>query len=91
MVAVKDNQPTLHRHIKRAAALRRPTSRYISTEKTRDRVTTRVIEVFNDLTGISSQWTGIKSLIKVERSGTRGGKRYHEIVCYISSLIRTAS
>lgn len=48
------------------------------------------MEVFHDLNGIDPQWTGIKSLIRVERAGTRGGKQSHEIVCYISSLIRTA-
>ncbi len=90
VIAVKDNQPKLHRHIKRVAALRSPASRYIATEKTRDRLTTRTVEVFHDLNGIDLGWTGIKSLIRVERVGTRGRKQYHEVVCYISSLIRTA-
>jgi predicted transposase YbfD/YdcC len=90
VIAVKNNQPKLHRHIQRIATLTKPTSRYIQTEKTRDRLTTRTVEVFDDLDGIDPQWTGIKSLIRVERVGTRGGKQYHEIVCYISSLIRTA-
>ncbi len=42
------------------------------------------------MNGIDPAWTGIKSLIRVERVGTRGGKKYHEIICYISSLICTA-
>lgn len=42
------------------------------------------------MNGIDPQWAGIKSLIRVERVGTRGGKQYHQIVCYISSLIGTA-
>jgi predicted transposase YbfD/YdcC len=90
VIAVKDNQPKLHRHIQRIAALRSPTSRYIATEKTRDRLTTRTVEVFHDLNGIDSGWTGIKSLIRVERVGTRGRKQYHEVVCYISSLNSSA-
>lgn len=53
-------------------------------------MTTRIVEVFHDLNGIDPQWTGIKSLIRVERVGTRKGKKYHEIACYISSLICTA-
>jgi predicted transposase YbfD/YdcC len=53
-------------------------------------VTTRTVEVFDDLNGIDSSWVGIKSLIRVERTGTRAGQPYHEIVCYISSLIHTA-
>lgn len=90
MIAVKDNQPKLHNHIKRVASERKPTSFDIRTEKTRDRVTTRKVEVFDDLKGIDPEWTGIKSLIKVERTGTRAGKEYHEIICYISSLMLSA-
>ncbi|MEI2581242.1 ISAs1 family transposase [Scytonema sp. PRP1] len=90
MIAVKDNQPTLHRYIKRIAALRKPVSRHLETEKTRDRFITRSVEVFNDLTGISPQWTGIKSLIRVERVGTRTGKAYRQVVHYISSIVSTA-
>ena len=90
VIAVKDNQPKLHRHIQRVTATNKPASRYIATEKTRDRFTTRTAEVFHDLNGIDPGWTGIKSLIRVERVGTRGGKQYHEVVCYISSLKSTA-
>ncbi len=42
------------------------------------------------MNGIDPSWLGIKSLIRVERTGTRAGKPYHEVVCYISSLIHTA-
>jgi predicted transposase YbfD/YdcC len=87
VMAVKDNQPKLHSHIKRIAAMIKPKSRVIETEKTRDRFTTRIVEVYHDVSGIDPEWMGIKSLIKVERYGTRKGKKYHEIVCYISSLI----
>lgn len=90
VIAVKDNQPKLHRHIQHIAATRKPTSRIIETEKTRDRLTTRTVEVFQNVNGVDPEWTGIQSLIRVERIGTRKGKKYHEIVCYISSLICTA-
>ncbi len=90
VIAVKDNQPKLHRNIQQIAATRKPTSRRVETEKTRDRLTTRTVEVFHDVNGIDPEWKGVQSLIRVERSGTRKGKKYHEIVCYISSLIRTA-
>ena len=90
VIAVKDNQPKLHSHIQRISAMKKPTSRVIETERTRNRFTTRILEVFPDVSGIDPEWTGIKSLIKVERYGTRNGKKYHEIVCYISSLICSA-
>ncbi|MBD2604040.1 hypothetical protein H6G81_05730 [Scytonema hofmannii FACHB-248] len=57
----------------------------MATERTRDRVTTRTVEVFNDLNGISREWVGLKSLLKVERTGTRAGKAYHQVAYYISS------
>ncbi|WP_016877514.1 hypothetical protein ACF3DV_33570 (plasmid) [Chlorogloeopsis fritschii PCC 9212] len=46
-------------------------------QRTRNRVTTSTVQIFNDLTGISQQWIGLKSLIKVERIGTPAGKPYH--------------
>ena len=54
-------------------------------------MTQRTVSVFHNLVGISPAWIGIKSLIQVKRVGTRAGKKYHEIVCYISSLLRTAA
>lgn len=42
------------------------------------------------MNGIDPSWVGIKSLIRVQRTGTRAGKPYHQVVCYISSLIHTA-
>lgn len=90
VIAVKENQPKLHAHIHNVAQMKKPVSRNVSIERTRDRVTQRTVSVFHNLTGISPDWSGIKSLIKVERVGTRKGKKYHEIVCYISSLMRTA-
>ena len=91
VIAVKDNQPKLHHHIQQVDLTKKPSSRDVQTERTRDRVTQRTVSVFHDLVGISPAWAGIKSLIKVERVGTRAGKKYHEIVCYISSLIQTAA
>lgn len=90
MVAVKGNQPSLHRFVQQTTSHSPPTSRYITTERTRNRVTTRTVQVFNDLRGISPQWVGLQSLIKVERTGTRAGKPYHQVAYYISSLTAAA-
>ncbi|MBE9166689.1 ISAs1 family transposase [Pleurocapsales cyanobacterium LEGE 06147] len=59
-------------------------------QTTRNRLTTRTVEVFDDLNGIDPSWVGIKSLIQVSRTGTRADKPSHQVVCYISSLIHTA-
>jgi predicted transposase YbfD/YdcC len=90
VIAVKENQPKLHFYIQNVADTKKPASRDVSIERTRDRVTQRTVAVFHNLRGISPEWIGIKSLIRVERVGTRKGNKYHEIVCYISSLMRTA-
>jgi predicted transposase YbfD/YdcC len=89
-IAVKRNQKNLYRQIQHNTTHSRPTSRHIATERTRDRVTTRTVEVFNDLNGISREWVGLESLLKVERTGTRAGKAYHQVTYYISSLVRSA-
>ncbi|MFO5528137.1 MAG: hypothetical protein ACLBM1_09955 [Cuspidothrix sp.] len=49
MIAVKDNQPKLHRYIQRIAAQQKPKSRCIETDKSRNRLTTRTVEVFDDV------------------------------------------
>lgn len=86
VIAVKRNQPLLHDQIQHNTTHSKPTSRYITTERSRNRLTTRTVQVFQTLTGISHQWAGLKSLIKVERTGTRAGKPYDHLAYYISSL-----
>lgn len=86
MIAVKGNQPSLHRLIKQQASTSRHASRHITRERTRNRVTTRTVQVFQPLTGNHQQWSGLKSLIQVERTGTRAGKAYRQVAYYISSL-----
>ncbi|NEQ19200.1 MAG: ISAs1 family transposase [Microcoleus sp. SIO2G3] len=90
-IAVKANQKNLHRQIRHNTENSKPTSRHVSTERTRNRVTTRTVEVFNDKACISKEWTGLESLIKVERIGTRAAKPYHQVVYYISSLVKSAA
>jgi predicted transposase YbfD/YdcC len=81
----------LHRQIQHTTDNSKPTSRHIAAERTRNRFTTRTVEVFHDLTGISQEWAGLKSLIKVERIGTRAGIAYHQVAYYISSLVKSAA
>ena len=43
--------------------------------------------MFNDLNGISSNWYGLKSIVKITREVTnRDGQDYKEIAYFISSL-----
>jgi predicted transposase YbfD/YdcC len=60
-------------------------------EKIRNRVTCRIINVFNDINSIDCDWEGIKSLVQVERIGIRQGRRYQQTNYYISSLSTSAA
>ncbi len=91
MIAVKGNQKRLYEQIHLTAQQTTPISFDIATERRSDRITTRTVSVFDDLTGISDDWVGLARLVKVERQGTRAGKPYHQIAYYISSLTLNAA
>jgi hypothetical protein len=59
---VKANQKNLHRQIQHTTEQQKELETDLQHARS---------EVFHDLTGISQEWTGLKSLIKVERIGTR--------------------
>lgn len=60
-------------------------------ERTRDRRTTRTVQVFSVPEAKPyTLWAGLRSVVRVERSGTRGEKPYHETVFYISSHTASA-
>lgn len=86
VIAVKANQKNLYQQILINTKQSTPISSDTSTERTRDRVTNRTVEVFDNLIGISSEWVGLKTLVKVQRLGTRKGKPYQQTAYYISSL-----
>lgn len=60
-------------------------------EKTRDRYCQRTVRVLKTTEDIDPKWIGVQSLIRVERSGTRGGEPFEETVFYISSLTLDAT
>lgn len=90
---VKRNQKTLHRQIKSQAMSTEAISRFEQTEKTRNRLTHRTVEVFSPPSNIDSRWVGVHSIIKIFRSGTRGNHDYESdsATYYISSLPPTSS
>ena len=85
-MAVKANQKRLYAQIQLNTQQTTPISVDISTERRSDRLTTRTVSVFDDLSGINSEWVGLERLVKVERIGTRAGKPYEQVAYYISSL-----
>lgn len=67
-----------------------PVSVYRYRESNRQRQTERIVEVFDCLAGIATDWLGLRRLVRVQRQGMRHGKAYHQVNYYISSLSTTA-
>lgn len=86
MIAVKANQKKLYRQLQGCSQSQAPQSCYEQQETTRGRVTTRRVSVFDAPTGISADWAGLNTFVKVERFGTRAGQSYQQTAYYISSL-----
>ena len=93
LVVVKGNQKTLHQQINSHTKSTTPTRQFQQTEKTRDRLIHRTIEVFTPPSNIDSHWVEVNSVIKIFRHGTRGNREYQssDITYYVSSLSPTSS
>lgn len=106
---VKRNQKTLHRQIERGgrggllrlsnhavesqAMSTKAISCFEQTEKTRNRLIHRTVEVFDPPSKLDSRWVGVNSIIKIFRSGIRGERDYQSpsATYDISSLPPTSS
>ncbi len=93
LVVVKRNQISLHKQIELHASNTTPIGHFQQTEKTRNRLINRTIEVFTPPNSIDSCWVGVNCIIKIFRSGTRGDRDYQSPTptYYISSLSSTSS
>ncbi|MER3494570.1 MAG: hypothetical protein C4323_21335 [Mastigocladus sp. ERB_26_2] len=91
VIAVKANQPKLYHQLQQNMQHSQPTTIHTDVERRSGRYTQRRVSVFKQLQNISTQWLGLKSLVRVERFGTRAGKPYAETAYYISSLSLEAS
>jgi predicted transposase YbfD/YdcC len=90
---VKRNQKILHRQIESQTINTTPIRCFEQTEKTRNRLTHRTVEVFSPPLNIAPHWMGVASVIKIFRWGTRGNHGYESDspTYYISSLPPTSS
>lgn len=90
---VKRNQKILHRQIESQTLNTTAIRCFEQTEKTRNRLTHRTVEVFEPPLNLDSCWTGVCSVIKIFRSGVRGNHDYESDSpsYYISSLPPTSS
>jgi predicted transposase YbfD/YdcC len=70
-----------------------PTRYFQQTEKTRNRLIHRIIEVFTPPSSIDSDWVGLNCVIQIFRHGIRGDQNYQSPTAtyYISSLSPTSS
>ena len=91
IIALKGNQKTLLKHALKIAENETPKSQFQSVDISHGRNIIRKVCVFDIPPMLSPKfdklkWSKITSLIKVERSGTRGKEDYEHLAYYISSL-----
>lgn len=91
IIALKGNQKTLLKHAVKITENETPKSQSQSVDISHGRNIVRKVSVFDIPPLVFSsfeklKWSKITSLIKLERSGTRGKKDYEHLAYYISSL-----
>lgn len=90
LIAVKKNQFNLYKQIESLTINEEPLSINIRNDRSHGRRITRKTSVFLNRNIRHKSCPKFSSLIKVERSGTRGLKEYQETVYYVSSLVADA-
>lgn len=91
LIALKANQPNLLTAAEHLRTTATPHSTWTETELTRDRVTTRTVQVFAaPKRAPFSGWRDLASVVSINRHGTRKGKPYAERMFYISSCLMEA-
>jgi len=91
VIAVKGNQRKLQQHLQTQFEQQDPDSIEVHTEQVRDRRTQRTVSVLAARESLDAAWSGVKSLIRVERVGSRGSEMMQETIFYISSLTEDAA
>jgi predicted transposase YbfD/YdcC len=99
IITVKGNQPNLLKAVTELAESSVAIDTNLHHERLHGRSTTREVKVYPIPPDLLSDWVGAKSLIEVDRSGTRTqGKKsrrqiidYHERHFYLSSLTYSAA
>jgi predicted transposase YbfD/YdcC len=91
LITVKQNQPTLYRTIESATQTQTNISHASAFDSTHGRTIERSVSVFAAPTQLLAKWTGLKSVIMVNRAGVRARKSSSETVYYLSSQSLTAN
>ena len=86
IIQVKGNQKNLLKQVKiNTFDEKQSVSSFTEETQSRGRLEVRKTFVYKDLTDISSEWTGLQRLIRVERSVKTKKDESHETTYYISS------
>ena len=99
IITIKGNQPNLLSTVTELAESSVAIDTNFQAERLHGRSTTREVKVYPIPPDLLLDWVGVKSLIEVDRSGTRPqGKKsrrqivdYHERHFYLSSLTSSAA
>lgn len=86
MIALKGNQPKLAQALKDCHTTTEALSQAHQVDTTHQRQVHRQAWVYQAPTFLQQHWKGLRSLIWVERWGTRKGRPFHEQVGYVSDL-----
>ncbi|KAI9135304.1 ISAs1 family transposase [Acaryochloris sp. CCMEE 5410] len=85
LVAVKSNQGRLYDHLQTYFECLKPMAEHIHSAQSRGRDEHRCIQVYEPVGIALQEWEAIRSVLCVQRWGTRKGKEYHNTAYYISS------
>jgi predicted transposase YbfD/YdcC len=86
LVKVKKNQPKLYEQIEKQVESEIAVKKYSHEEKTRNRLTLREVEVFEVPQNLDELWKNAGCVIRVKRSGIRGGEKVESLSYYLCSL-----
>ena len=85
LITVKQNQPTLYRTIESTAQTQSAMSHTSALDTSHGRFVERSVSVFAAPPELLTKWMSLKSVIMVNRTGTRADKPFTETVYYLSS------
>ena len=90
LVAVKSNQRRLYKHLQTYSQYLKPIAEHTDSQQYRGRQEHRSVKVYRPARLVLQEWEAVKSVLCLERWGTRKGKDYHHYAYYISSTATCA-
>jgi predicted transposase YbfD/YdcC len=85
VIALKGNQKKLHQYAT-TLSMAEANDYAESSVQCKGRQESRVARLFSVPASLSMEWSGLQTIVRVQRFGVREGKRYSSVTHYISSL-----